>query len=337
MADEVIEVEATPIDQELSILSKAEKWLAGAAERVATQSEQYKPPKRIESEQMRKDCTNARTSVRKDVATIDAERKAMLRDAEDALKRFKANVKDVLTPLTDLDAEYKRLLDEYEEQWRTDRVIELTEEYEAIAPDIALPGEGCKAAIVPFERLMARFGNEKGKVWTNRTTNIVAAKEMLGAAIYTIADAEKTIRDQLTGFSKEEVKSALGYYFDTLDLQKALSNVRHMREQHEQLERLEAERAAREAAWEEPQPEVEPSPAPVPAPMPDLQPVVQPSTDVPNPVVIDMPHSWVIIASLATKAQMLQLRDYARSVGIPFDCIYSGTLEEVYGRLHNAG
>lgn len=317
MADEVIEVEATPIDQELSILSKAEKWLAGAAERVATQCEQYKPPERIESEQMRKDCTNARTSVRKDVATIDAERKAMLRDAEDALKRFKSNVKDVLTPLTDLDAEYKRLLDEYEEQWRTDRVIELTEEYEGIAPDLV--------ELVPFDRLMARFGNEKGKVWTNRSTNLVAAKQMLGEAIYTIADAERTIRESVP---EEDVHDTLASYFGSLDLQAALSNARHLREQREQLARLEAERAAREAMWENPQPEVEPSPAPVPAPMPDPQPVVQPVTDVPHP--------WVIVASLATKAQMLQLRDYARSVGIPFDCIYSGTLEEVYGRLHNA-
>ena len=135
MADEVIEVEATPIDQELSVLSRAEKWLAGAAERVAVQCEQYKPPARIESEQQRKECTAARTSVRKDLAAIDAERKAMLRDAEDALKKFKSNVKDVLNPLSDLDAEYKRLLDEYEEAWKTERVIELTEEYEKEMPE----------------------------------------------------------------------------------------------------------------------------------------------------------------------------------------------------------
>ena len=316
MADEVIDVEATPIDQELSVLSKADKWLASASERVSVCCEQYKPPKRIESEKQRKDCVSSRSSVRKDVAAIDAERKAMLRDAEDALKRFKANVKDVLTPLTDLDVEYKRLLDEYEEQWRTERVIELTEEYEGIAPDLA--------ELVPFDRLMARFGNEKGKVWTNRTTNIVAAKEMLGTAIYTIADAERTIRE---GVPEEDVRDTLASYFNTLDLQQALSNARHLREQREQLARLEAERAAREAAWEEPQAEVETSSEPAYVPAPEPQPEVKPLPDTPHP--------WVIVASLATKAQMLQLRDYARSVGIPLDCIYSGTLEEVYRRTRN--
>lgn len=313
MADEVIEVEATPIDQELSVLSRAEKWLAGAAERVAVQCEQYKPPARIESEQQRKECTAARTSVRKDLATIDAERKAMLRDAEDALKKFKSNVKDVLNPLSDLDAEYKRLLDEYEEAWKTERVIELTEEYEGIAPDLV--------ELVPFDRLMARFGSEKGKVWTNRSTNLIAAKQMLGEAIFTIADAERTIRESVP---EEDVRDTLASYFNSLDLQQALSNARRLREQREQLARLEAERAARESQFEQPVPE----PMPVPTPQPVAQPMPSPMTDVPHP--------WVIIASSATKAQMLQLRDYARSVGIPFDCIYSGTLDEVYGRLHNA-
>ena len=317
MADEAIEVEATPIDQEISVLSKAEKWLAGAAKRVSTYRKHYKPPKRISSEKQRADCVSARASVRKDAATIDAERKAMLRDAEDALKKFKTNVKDVLTPLTDLDNEYKRLLDEYEEQWRTERTIELTEEYEGIAPDLV--------ELVPFETLVARFGMEKGKVWLNRSTNIVAAKQMLGEAIYTIADAERTIRESVP---EEDVRDTLAEYFQTLDLPTALSNARKLRDQRERLARLEAERAAREAMWENPQPEVEASPEPEPAPTPEPQPVVQPMTDVPHP--------WVIVASLATKAQMLQLRDYARSVGIPFDCIYSGTLEEVYRRTHNA-
>lgn len=308
MAD-AIEVEATPIDQEISVTSRAEQWLADAADRVTEYCRQYKPPKRIESAEQRKNCVRDRASVRKDAAAIDAERKAMLRDAEDALQRFKDSVKDILTPLTDLDVEYKRLLDEYEEQWRTERVIELTEEYEGIAPDLV--------ELVPFETIMARFGMKKGNVWTNRTTNIVAAKQMLGQAIYTIADAERTIRESVP---EEDVRDTLAEYFQTLDLQTALSNARKLRDQRERLARLEAERAAREAMWENPQPEAEASPEP--------QPVVQPMTDVPHP--------WVIVASLATKAQMLQLRDYARSVGIPFDCIYSGTLEEVYRRTHNA-
>lgn len=313
---EPIEVEATPIDTELDTISKAEKWLAGASERVAARCELYRPPARIESEQQRKDCVAARTQARKDAAEIDAERKAMLRTMEDALKKFKSEVKDVLSPLTDLDVEYKRLLDEYEEAWRANRVIELTEEYEGIAPDLV--------ELVPFERLNAKFGTTPKKVWLNRSTNIQLAKQMLAESIYVIADAERTIREQVP---EQDVQDTLLSYFQTLDLQQALSNARHLREQRENLARLEAERAAREAQWEDPQPVVESYPEP--------QPVVQPVQQH-NQQAADAPHAWVIVSSSATKAQMLQLRDYARSVGIPFDCIYSGTLEDVYRRVTNA-
>lgn len=313
---EPIEVEATPIDTELDTLTKAERWLAGASKRVSERRELYRPPKKIESEKQRTDCVKARTQVRKDAAEIDNERKAMLRTMEDALKKFKSEVKDVLSPLTDLDAEYRRLLDEYEEMWRSQRIVELTEEYEGIAPDLM--------ELVPFERLNERFGKTPNKVWLNRSTNIQAAKQMLGEAIYVIADAERTIREQVP---EQDVQDTLLSYFQTLDLQQALGNARRLREQRESLARLEDERAAREAQWEDPQPVVESYPEP--------QPVVQPVQQH-NQQAADAPHSWVIVSSSATKAQMLQLRDYARSVGIPFDCIYSGTLEEVYGRVTNA-
>lgn len=307
----VEEVKATPIEDELSTMSKAERWLADASERVSQRCELYRPPERIESEKQRKEATEARAQCRKDAAEIDNERKALLRNMEDALKKFKSEVKDVLSPLTDLDVEYKRLLDEYEEQWRTQRQIELSEEYEGIAPDLV--------ELVPFERLVERFGSEKGKVWLNRSTNIQAAKEMLGESIFQIADAERIIREQVP---EEDVQDTLLSYFRTLNLQQALSSARAMREQRERLAQLEAERAAREAQWSNPQPPVETNPQPV--------------VDAPVKPQADVPHAWVIIASSATKAQMLQLRDYARSVGIPFDCIYSGTLDEVHGRLSNA-
>lgn len=305
MAD-AIDVDAKPIEQELDTITKAERWLAGASERVSERCALYRPPKRIESEQQRKDCVASRTAVRKDASEIDNERKAILRTMEDALKRFKSEVKDVLSPLTDLDAEYKRLLDEYEETWRTERVLELTEEYEGIAPDLV--------ELVPFERLMARYGNERGRVWTNRSTNVQLAKEMLGAAIFQIADAERIIREQVP---EEDVQDTLLSYFKSLDLQQALSNAHALKEQRERLAQLEAERAAREAQWSQPQPEVESYPEPQPVPQP----------------MADVPHAWVIVASSATRQQMLQLRDYAHSVGIPFDAIYSGTLDEVHGRL----
>lgn len=304
-----MDVEAKVIDADLATISKAEEWLAKASERVAERCELYKPPAQITTEAEFKDARSARAQCRKDAAEIDNERKAILRDMEDALKKFKSEVKDVLSPLTDLDARYKELLDSYDEMLRTQRVIELSEEYAGIAPDLV--------DVVPLERIIERFGNEKGKAWLNKSTNIMAVKGMLGEAIYQIADAERTLSEMADPADLEEVKAI---YFDRLDLQAALSEARRRRDQRERVAELERVRREREAAYAqyvaESQPEVE---------------------TVPQPVVETVPqeeaHAWVIVASSATRSQMMRLRDLARSEGIVFDCIYSGTLQEVYERV----
>lgn len=310
-----MDVEAKVIDTDLATLSKAEEWLAKASERVTERCELYKPPSEITTEQEYKDARSSRAACRKDAAEIDNERKAILRDMEDALKKFKSEVKDVLSPLTDLDAEYKRVLDIYDEGLKTQRYLELSEEYEGLAPDLV--------PLVPLDRIIERYGNERGNVWLNKSTNVMAAKAMLGEAIYKIADGERMLSEIADPSDMDELKTI---YFDKLDIHAALTEARRRKEQRERVAELERARQEREAAYQQPatnpQPEVHPDPQPV------VKPVSQPVTDVPHP--------WVIVASSATKAQMLQLRDYARSVGIPFDCIYSGTLEEVYGRLTNA-
>lgn len=306
-----MDVEAKVIDTEIATLSKAEEWLAKASERVAERCELYKPPTEITSEAQYKDARSSRAACRKDAAEIDNERKAILRDMEDALKKFKSEVKDVLSPLTDLDAEYKRVLDIYDEGLKTQRFLELSEEYEGLAPDLV--------PVVPLERVIERYGNERGNVWLNKSTNVMAAKAMLGEAIYKIADGERLLTETADASDLDELKTI---YFNTLDVHATLIEARRRKEQRERVAELERARQEREAAYQQPQPVVQPNP----------QPVVQPFQQS----MADVPHPWVIVASSATKAQMLQLRDYARSVGIPFDCIYSGTLEEVYGRIANA-
>lgn len=303
-----MDVDAKVIDADLATISKAEEWLAKASERVAERCKLYKPPAQITTEAEFNDAREARAQCRKDAAEIDNERKVILRDMEDALKKFKSEVKDVLSPLTDLDVRYKELLDAYDEMLKTNRFIELSKEYEGIAPDLV--------KLVPLERIIERFGSEKGKVWLNKSTNIMAAKAMLGEAIYQIADAERTISEMADPADLEEVKAI---YFDKLDLQAALSEARRRKDQRERVAELERVRQEREAAYaqyvaETPQPE----------PVPQVEHAPQ-----------EVSHGWVIIASSATKSQMLRLRDIARSERIPFDCIYSGTLQEVYERVRD--
>ncbi len=234
MAD-AINVKATPIDDELSKLSAAEAWLAEASERVAERCKLYKPPEKIVDEDGRLSATDARTQVRKDAAEIDNERKVMLRQAEDALKQFKSSVKSVISPLTDLDAEYKRLLDEYEAEWKLNRKAELEELYVDTAPMLA--------DIVPFDRIIERYGNERGSVWLNRIS-IVSVRQKVIDALNSIAENERTIDELVPEDDRVEVKAI---FFDTLDINAAMREARRLKEQRERVLRLESERAELEA------------------------------------------------------------------------------------------
>jgi len=305
---EPIEVEAKPIDQELSTMSKAQKWLAETAERVTDLCEKYTLPDVIENEDQRSAAVAMRTEVRKDIATIDAERKAMLRGVEDELKKFKANVKDVLSPLQEDDDMLKEMLDDYEENiFRLARRIELAQEYQDLAPALV--------EMVPFDLILKRFGNESRRVWLNRSTPIMTAKAMLADAIETIADAEKTIRESVP---EQDVQDTIISYFGSLDLQRALSNARALREQRERLAQLEAERETRWSIQE-----------PMPEPMPEPQPVAE----APAPQM-EQPKPWLISIPSATRSEVEHLAAYMRIKGPVFDRIYCGTVESVYAKEH---
>ncbi|MDO4403935.1 MAG: hypothetical protein Q4C09_02740 [Atopobiaceae bacterium] len=289
--DRVGQIEAAPINTEMDTISKAELWLADASERVSERCELYRPPKKIESEAQRKECAAARTRCRRDAARIDGERKALLRGMEDVLKKFKLEVKDVLSPLTDLDIQYKHLLDEYDEARRAEREAQLAQKYAIMAPDLF--------SLVPFERLMQKYGNGRGKVWTNRSTSIEAAKLMMRDAVVSITQGEQDISGLADPEDIDDIKAR---FFETLDLQGALADARHAKEQRERVRQMEAARAAREQA----RPVAEPTPV----------------TEGPVQSPEDVPHAWVVNIPSATKAQMCQLAKALNELGL------SGTIRD---------
>ena len=309
-----MDVEAKVIDTELATISKAEEWLAGASERVAERCELYKPPAQITTEAQYRDAKAARTQCRKDANEIDNERKALLRGIEDELKKFKSEVKDVLSPLTDLDLEYKALLDSYDEMLRVNREIELVQEYEAIASLLV--------DVVPFEKVVERYGSERGKVWMNKSTNVVAAKQMLADAVEDISEKERSIDALVPDEDRDEVKAL---FFSTLDLNAALAAARRLKEQRERVIELERTRA-----------EYSPKPAPEPVPVEVQQsvvdrPVVQ-GRQVSDrfPFVMDMVCTW---------EQANMLCDYARKNGIAVNRVHHGTIADAYheGGFYDAG
>lgn len=235
---ETTKVDAEIIEEGISPLSKAELWLAGARSRVSEMAAQYRVPEEIADEGAYKDAKSSRAAVRKDAAELDAERRRMTREMDDALKRFRDDVKGVLEPLTELDVAYKAALDEYEARWGAQRRAELQEAYDEYAPDLV--------PLVPLDRLITRYGSEKGKGWIMRSTNVEAAKAGLRGAIDSIAAGERTVAASV---DPEDLEGAKADYFAHLDLGRAISDAQARAEQRERVRRLEEERRAREAEY----------------------------------------------------------------------------------------
>lgn len=231
-------VEATVIEDAISPLARSEQWLAQARGRVANLAEQYRVPEAIETDRDYKDAKKNRSSVRKDVRELDDERKRMTREMDDALKRFRGDVQEVLQPLTDIDVAYKQAIDAYEERWGKQRRADLEGAYEEYAPDLM--------ALVPLDRLVARYGSESGKGWLNRSTNVEAAKADMRAAIDAIAQGEQTIERSV---AEEDLEVAKAHFFSTLDLGQAIQAAQARADQRERVRRLEEERRAREEEY----------------------------------------------------------------------------------------
>lgn len=234
---ETTKVDAEIIEEGISPLSKAEQWLAGARDRVAELSAQYRVPEDIADERAYRDAKASRAAVRKDAAELDSERKRMTREMDDALKRFRTDVKGVLEPLTELDAAYRAALDDYEARWSAQRRAELQEAYDEYAPDLV--------PLVPLDRLITRYGSERGKGWIMRSTNVEAAKAGLRGAIDSVAAGEQTLE---AAVDPEDLEGAKADFFATLDIGRAIADAQARAAQRERVRRLEKERRAREEA-----------------------------------------------------------------------------------------
>lgn len=320
MAD-AIEVEATTIDTELSTISRAEQWLAATAEAVADETAKYDIPGKIRDDEELDAAKRSRTEIRKAYKRYDDERKAMLRDIEDRIKKFKSEVKDVLSPLSDLDAMYKGAIDAYNDAWQKQRRADLAQEYAKLAPDLVEhvdtdTGEIVEA-LVPFERVLGKYGNETGMVWLNKTKWVLVLMSLQNA-VHDIREGEKALESLID--DSGDLESAKALYFSTLDYDRAMREAERLEEQRERVRALEFERKQRELEAKK-MPAIEPEPNPEPAP--------EPTT-----ANVDVPHPWVLVVGLATKAQMLATRDFMHSQGVEGGTIYSGTIDDAFRKEH---
>ena len=282
--EEVIELEAVPIEDGIEPLDGLRHVIAAAAERAESTAAEYQPTF-IEDEEQYAQAKRERTGIRKARESIRADYKAIADPVRTALKDADASMRAALKDLEEKEAGYVAELGAYETRWRANRIGELRGEFEEYAPDLV--------PLVPFEAVVERFGNDKGAQWTARSVSLAKAAEAMRKAVDAIAADERTIES--TPYDEADKEALRADYFRTLDLSGALRRVQAAKEQRERVAELDRQRRERElqSAARRAAEAAEAGPEPVPEPLVNTESVVTPeryaelveaTTDKPEPV-----------------------------------------------------
>lgn len=168
MADEVLAVEAVPLEEDfdtlvasLAIDDTLEDKLARLKKNVDEKLADYRDVKRIEKDEDFKAAKKYRTAVNDVKKPIEEQRKAAKKKYSDLLKTFDKTIGEITAPVDRLSDEYKAEIDRYDGECRKRRLAALKGHYYDLAGEMG--------PLVPYERiaddkwLNASFGEVKAK------------------------------------------------------------------------------------------------------------------------------------------------------------------------------
>lgn len=168
MADEVLAVEAVPLEEDfdtlvasLAIDDTLEDKLAKLKKNVDEKLADYVDVKHIENDEDFKAAKKYRTAVNDVKKPIEAQRKAAKKKYSDLLKTFDKTIGEITAPIDRLSDEYKAEIDRYDGECRARRLAALSGHYYDLAGEMG--------PLVPYERiaddkwLNASFGEVKAK------------------------------------------------------------------------------------------------------------------------------------------------------------------------------
>lgn len=168
MADEVLAVEAVPLEEDfdtlvasLAIDDTLEDKLAKLKESVDEKLADYVDVKHIENDDDFKAAKKYRAAVNDVKKPIEAQRKAAKKKYSDLLKTFDKTIGEITAPIDALSDEYKAEIDRYDVECRKRRLTALKGHYYDLAGEMG--------PLVPYERiaddkwLNASFGEVKAK------------------------------------------------------------------------------------------------------------------------------------------------------------------------------
>ena len=168
MADEVLAVEAVPLEEDfdtlvasLAIDDTLEDKLARLKKNVDEKLADYRNVKRIEDDEDFKASKKYRSAVNAVKKPIEEQRKAAKKKYSDLLKTFDKTIGEITAPIDALSDEYKAEIDRYDGECRARRLAALSGHYYDLAGEMG--------PLVPYERiaddrwLNASFGEVKAK------------------------------------------------------------------------------------------------------------------------------------------------------------------------------
>lgn len=274
MADEVLAVEAVPLEEDfdtlvasLAIDDTLEDKLAKLKKNVDEKLADYVDVKRIEKDEDFKAAKKYRAAVNDVKKPIEAQRKAAKKKYSDLLKTFDKTIGEITAPIDALSDEYKAEIDRYDGECRKRRLAALKGHYYDLAGEMG--------PLVPYERI----ADDK---WLNASFGEVKAKNIIERRVGELLHQFKFVSG-LDYADESEKAWAIAWWARTLpaDSSEVAAAVAAHREEA-------AKAAALVSTYEQatapaPEPESEPAPLPPdPEPLPDEQPEPEPPLGVPR-------------------------------------------------------
>lgn len=265
MADEVLAVEAVPLEEDfdalvasLAIDDTLEDKLAKLKKNVDEKLADYVDVKRIKKDEDFKAAKKYRAAVNDVKKPIEAQRKAAKKKYSDLLKTFDKTIGEITAPIDRLSDEYKAEIDRYDGECRKRRLTALKGHYYDLAGEMG--------PLVPYERI----ADDK---WLNASFGEVKSKNIIECCVGELLHQFKFVND-LDYADESEKAWAVAWWARTLptDSGEVAAAVAAHREEA-------AKAAALVSTYEQ---ATAPAPEPDPEPLPDEQPEPEPPLGVPR-------------------------------------------------------
>lgn len=219
------------------VISGADRWLAEQRAKVAEIAEEYRPHEITSGEDYR-ESKRARTQARKAIKAVEDARRQQVGAIKDAVRDFEAQVRDLLTPLSGVDADYKAALAEWERLTIESRTQEVAAWYAETQGDVA--------AMVPFETIWQMYAHSEK--WDLYGANLVQIEQDVAGVVESIEQDMQTLDS--APYEPEDKANVKTEYLRTLDLSGALRSADEARRRRERMAEVERQRAERMAEAE---------------------------------------------------------------------------------------